>query len=83
MHWVFGTTTATGADKSGGLTIAGGEIQSATGTFTNVDGIVGANTAAAGTFTNLTVTTAVNIDDGGDGAITITGGNTAVAGTQV
>jgi len=54
--WVFGTTTATGADKSGGLTIAGGEVQSATGTFTNVDGIVGANTAAAGTFTNLTST---------------------------
>ena len=54
--FVFGTTTATGADKSGGLTIAGGEIQSATGTFTNVDGIVGANTAAAGTFTNLTST---------------------------
>ncbi|MBC8435754.1 MAG: hypothetical protein H8D84_02090 [Proteobacteria bacterium] len=81
--WVFGTTTATGADKSGGLTIAGGEVQSATGTFTNVDGIVGANTAAAGTFTSLTVTTAVNIDDGGDGAIDgcIIGANTAVAGT--
>jgi hypothetical protein len=81
--FVFGTTTATGADKSGGLTIAGGEIQSATGTFTNVDGIIGGNTPAAGTFTNLTVTTAVNIDDGGDGAIDgcIIGGNTAVAGT--
>ena len=81
--WVFGTTTATGADKSGGLTIAGGEVQSATGTFTNVDGIVGANTAAAGTFTSLTVTTAVNIDDGGDGAIDgcIIGASTAAAGT--
>ena len=81
--WVVGTTTATGADKSGGLTIAKGEFQAATGTFTNVDGIVGANTAAAGTFTSLTVTTAVNIDDGGDGAIDgcIIGANTAAAGT--
>jgi len=81
--WVVGTTTATGADKSGGLTITQGEFQAATGTFTNVDGIVGANTAAAGTFTSLTVTTAVNIDDGGDGAIDgcIIGGSSAAAGT--
>ena len=62
--WVFGTTTATGADKSGGLTIAGGELQSATGTFTNVDGIIGGNTPAAGTFTTLTATGATNINGG-------------------
>jgi len=81
--WVVGTTTATGADKSGGVSITKGEFQAATGTFTNVDGIVGANTAAAGTFTSLTVTTAVNIDDGGDGAIDgcIIGGSSAAAGT--
>jgi len=62
--WVFGTTTATGADKSGGLTIAGGEIQSATGTFTNVDGILGANTAAAATTTTLTSTGNVSLNGG-------------------
>jgi hypothetical protein len=62
--WVFGTTTATGADKSGGLTIAGGEIQAATGTFTNVDGILGANTAAAATTTTLTSTGNVSLNGG-------------------
>ena len=36
--WVVGTTTATGADKSGGLTIAQGEFQAATGTFTTITG---------------------------------------------
>ena len=51
------------------------------GTF---DGIVGGTTPAAGTFTNLTVTTDVNIDDSsGDGAIdgVIVGASTAAAGT--
>ena len=62
--WVAGTTTATGADKSGGLTIAGGELQAATGTFTNVDGILGANTAAAATATTLTATGAVSLNGG-------------------
>ena len=62
--WVVGTTTATGADKSGGLTIAQGEFQAATGTFTNVDGILGGNTAAAATCTTLTATGATNINGG-------------------
>ena len=82
--WVFGTTTATGADKSGGLTIAGGEIQSATGTFTNVDGIVGANTAAAGTFTTLTSTGNTILGDASGDTVTFTGsGITLSAGTTV
>ena len=49
-----------------------------------VDGVVGGNTPAAGTFTNLQVTTDVNIDDsGGDGAMdgVIIGAATAAAGT--
>jgi hypothetical protein len=62
--WVVGTTTATGADKSSGLTIAKGEFQAATLTSTNVDGILGANTAAAATTTTLTSTGAVSLDGG-------------------
>ena len=50
-----------------------------------IDGTtIGANSAAAATFTNLTVTTDVNIDDsGGDGAMdgVVIGANTAAAGT--
>ena len=50
-----------------------------------IDGTtIGANSAAAGTFTNLTVNTDVNItDSGGDGTIdgVIIGGTTAAAGT--
>ena len=49
-----------------------------------VDGVVGGNTPAAGTFTNLQVTTDVNIDDsGGDGAMdgVIIGAAAAAAGT--
>jgi len=64
-----GTSTLTTVDINGGA----------------IDGtIIGANSAAAGTFTNLTVTTDVNIDDsGGDGAIdgVIIGASTAAAGT--
>ena len=62
--WVVGTTTATGADKSSGLTIAKGEFQAATLTSTNVDGILGANTAAAATCTTLTASSAVSLDGG-------------------
>ena len=62
--WVVGTTTATGADKSGGLTITQGEFQAATLTSTNVDGILGANTAAAATTTTLTSTGAVSLNGG-------------------
>ena len=57
------------------INVAAGEIDGTT---------IGANSAAAGTFTNLTVTTDVNIDDsGGDGAIDgcVIGGNTAAAGS--
>jgi len=50
-----------------------------------IDGTtIGASSAAAGTFTNLTVTTDVNIDDsGGDGAMdgVIIGASSAAAGT--
>ena len=49
-----------------------------------IDGTtIGANSAAAGTFTTLTATTGVNLDDGGDGAIDgcVIGANTAAAGT--
>ena len=50
-----------------------------------IDGrTIGANSAAAATFTNLTVTTDVNNDDsGGDGAMdgVVIGANTAAAGT--
>jgi hypothetical protein len=62
--WVVGTTTATGADKSGGITITKGEFQAATGGFTNVDGILGANTAAAATVTTLAASGAVSLDGG-------------------
>ncbi len=63
--WVAGTTTATGADKSGGLSITKGEIQVATATCTNVDGILGANTAAAATVTTLNTTGAVVFNEAG------------------
>ena len=62
--WVVGTTTATGADKSSGLTIAKGEFQAATLTSTNVDGILGANTAAAATCTTLTASSTISLDGG-------------------
>jgi len=57
------------------VNVAAGEIDGTT---------IGANSAAAGTFTNLTATTNVNIDDsGGDGEIDgcVIGGNTAAAGS--
>jgi len=57
------------------INVAAGEIDGTT---------IGANSAAAGTFTNLTVNTDVNItDSGGDGTIdgVIIGGTTAAAGT--
>jgi hypothetical protein len=57
------------------INVAAGEIDGTT---------IGANSAAAGTFTNLTATTNVNIDDsGGDGEIDgcVIGGNTAAAGS--
>ena len=57
------------------INVASGEIDGTT---------IGANSAAAGTFTNLTVNTDVNItDSGGDGTIdgVIIGGTTAAAGS--
>ena len=56
------------------INVAAGEIDGTT---------IGANSAAAGTFTTLTATTGVNLDDGGDGAIDgcVIGGSTPAAGT--
>jgi len=67
--------TATGTSTLTTVDINGGAIDGTT---------IGASSAAAGTFTNLTVTTDVNIDDsGGDGAMdgVIIGASSAAAGT--
>ena len=79
-----GTAAATIANSTGVVTVPSAVLTTADINGGTVDGAtIGGASAGAGTFTSLTVTTAVNIDDGGDGAIDgcIIGANTAAAGT--
>ena len=64
---------------------ASGDFTATTATFTNMDGILGANTAAAATVTTLDVSLLASLDGGidVDGAFTVanTSGNIATTGT--
>ena len=93
---VLGDANGDSTTLNGGSLVLGNNV-TVTGTFANlgavttvdinggtVDGAtIGGASAGAGTFTTLTATTGVNLDDGGDGAIDgcVIGGNTPAAGT--
>ena len=93
---VLGDASGDSLTLNGGSLVLGNNV-TVTGTFANlgavttvdinggtVDGaVIGGASAGAGTFTTLTATTGVNLDDGGDGAIDgcVIGGNTPAAGT--
>jgi hypothetical protein len=80
-----GTEAATIANSTGVVTIPSAVLTTADINGGTADGVtIGGSTAAAGTFTNLTVNTDVDItDSGGDGTIdgVIIGGSTAAAAT--
>jgi len=63
---VNGTTTTTGLTANGAINIDG------TGTSNMDNVIIGANTAAAGTFSSLTLTTDLPVTHGGTGASSLT-----------
>ena len=93
---VLGDASGDSLTLNGGSLVLGNNV-TVTGTFANlgavttvdinggtVDGAtIGGASAGAGTFTTLTATTGVNLDDGGDGAIDgcVIGGSTPAAGT--
>jgi hypothetical protein len=64
-EFVFAVTSGEDGTTAGNVTIDSyANIQAATGTFANVDGILGANTAAAATVTTLDASGNVSLDGG-------------------
>ena len=64
-EFVFAVTAGEDGTTAGAVTIDSyANIQAGTGTFANVDGILGANTAAAATVTTLNASGAVELDGG-------------------
>jgi hypothetical protein len=74
-EFVFAVTSGEDGTTAGNVTIDSyANIHAATGTFANVDGILGANTAAAATVTTLDASSTVGLD----GAVTINESGAAV-----
>ena len=64
-EFAFAVTSGEDGTTAGNVTIDSyANLQAGTGTFANVDGILGANTAAAATVTTLTASGAVELDGG-------------------
>ena len=64
-QFVFAVTSAEDGTTAGNVTIDSyANIQAGTGTFANVDGILGANTSSAATVTTLTAQSTVSLDGG-------------------
>ena len=64
-QFAFAVTSGEDGTTAGNVTIDSyANIQAGTGTFANVDGILGANTPAAATVTTLTASGAVELDGG-------------------
>ena len=64
-EFVFAVTSAEDGTTAGNVTIDSyANIQAGTGTFANVDGILGANTSSAATVTTLTAQSTVSLDGG-------------------
>jgi hypothetical protein len=64
-EFAFAVTSGEDGTTAGNVTIDSyANIQAGTGTFANVDGILGANTPAAATVTTLTASGAVELDGG-------------------